>query len=433
MGARYLGRTAAVCVAGLVLTATGLGSPGTGPANDPGKLVVHEWGTFLAVQGSDGVSVGGMVASEEPLPSFVVSRGVSSWTRTLWVSKMETPVTYFYTDKPRSVSVRVDMPQGVLTHWFPMVRQYGPPVSDKPMPNPPGSFIFWNKIDLIPPTAGPNTPAGTPTPVMWRVQGTDPWRHARVTDSAFVKTYARDDASETGFDYEKFLFYRGLGSFPTPLAAQTTASSDGLHLAMTNRTAQPLTGVFAVKVENETIAFARLPDVPGAEAASSHRPTVSLTEALSHPLSLNEGVHPAKEAVAKALMAAGLYEKEAWAMVNTWDRSYFRTDGLRLLYLLPRETTDALIPIQIKPTPDQLVRVMVGRTELLTPETERRIEQWVGELGATDYRLRQTATAGLAKLGRITEPALRRVMSVTKDPEVRTRAESLIRDAAAKD
>jgi len=28
-------------------------------------------------------------------------------------------------------------------------------------------------------------------------------------------------------------------------------------------------------------------------------------------------------------------------MVRSWERSYFHTDGLRLLYVLPREVVDA--------------------------------------------------------------------------------------------
>src|SRR5687767_5960008 len=66
----------------------------------PRGLVVHEWGTFLSVQGPDGVSLGGMVDSEEDLPQFVEERtSKESWTRAIMRQKMETPVTYFYTDQ----------------------------------------------------------------------------------------------------------------------------------------------------------------------------------------------------------------------------------------------------------------------------------------------------------------------------------------------
>ncbi len=39
----------------------------------------------------------------------------------------------------------------------------------------------------------------------------------------------------------------------------------------------------------------------------------------------------------KNLTASGLYEKEARAMVATWDDAWFREEGSRLLYLVPRE------------------------------------------------------------------------------------------------
>src|SRR5207253_2114157 len=110
----------------------------------------------------------------------------------------------------------------------------------------------------------------------------------------------------------------------------------------------------------------------------------------------------------------------------TWEHSYFRTEGIRILYLVPRQRVDAVIPIHIKPAPDKLVRVMVGRIEVLTPTREKQIEKFVAELGATDFRTREAASNGLAGLGRLGEPALRRVLVTTADPEVRSRARILI-------
>src|SRR6187399_1578592 len=40
----------------------------------PDKLVVHEWGTFTSVQGSDGIGLEGLQHEEEALPGFVYSR-----------------------------------------------------------------------------------------------------------------------------------------------------------------------------------------------------------------------------------------------------------------------------------------------------------------------------------------------------------------------
>ncbi len=38
----------------------------------------------------------------------------------------------------------------------------------------------------------------------------------------------------------------------------------------------------------------------------------------------------------KALVAEGLFEDEAYAMLRTWDRAYFQKPGLRLFYTVPR-------------------------------------------------------------------------------------------------
>src|SRR5439155_141149 len=65
----------------------------------------------------------------------------------------------------------------------------------------------------------------------------------------------------------------------------------------------------------------------------------------------------------------------ARAMVKPWEDSWFREAGTatRLLYTIPRPATDALLPLAITPTPDELVRVMVGRVDIITREQEAKI------------------------------------------------------------
>ena len=78
-------------------------------------------------------------------------------------------------------------------------------------------------------------------------------------------------------------------------------------------------------------------------------------------------------------------------MVNTWTTSYFQTDGIRVLFVLPQSWTDAFIPMRIAPKPREVVRVMVGRLELLSPERERRAEDAVRDLASGDPVRRQQA------------------------------------------
>ena len=86
-------------------------------------------------------------------------------------------------------------------------------------------------------------------------------------------------------------------------------------------------------------------------------------------------------------------------MVNTWKTSYFQNDGIRVLFVLPQSWTDSFIPIRIAPKPEEIVRVMVGRLELLSPERERRAEAAVRDLASatrTGDRRRSRSSASRA-------------------------------------
>src|SRR6266851_10471280 len=72
-----------------------------------GGLIVHEWGTFLAMNGSDGVSLDGMYHEEHALPAFVHARSRDQLHVPSAILKGETPVIYFYTGHPQKVRVEV--------------------------------------------------------------------------------------------------------------------------------------------------------------------------------------------------------------------------------------------------------------------------------------------------------------------------------------
>jgi hypothetical protein len=401
-----------------------------------GTWAVHEWGTFLSVQGSDGVTLGGMVDSEEALPRFVRQRDLGGHSRASFYAKMETPVTYFYTDRPRDVQVRVDMPGGLLTHWFPDIRATTPSLPPTPKdpeharpeklsPAVTGSSLDWGTFQVFPDTRFlpmARQPDERQVPHAPYVGPDTTWRFARATDSALVRS--RVGGQEL---VEKFLFYRGLGTFNLPLEARAAGPDDQLHLVLHNQGPEPLQGLFAVWVRNGAVRLAALDDLPGGATRD-----VDAATAFTAPLPLEDGVAHLKQVVAEALVKAGLYPKEAQAMVDTWEKSYFRNDGLRILSVLPRSTVDAAIPIDVKPAPQELVRVMVGRVEMLTPEAEGRLEKTVADLGSDDAQERQAAEAELARYGRLREPVLRRILALTHRPEIRAQAETLIAKGAAK-
>jgi len=104
------------------------------------------------------------------------------------------------------------------------------------------------------------------------------------------------------------------------------------------------------------------------------------------------------------LVAQGLYQDEAHAMVETWRTSWFE-EGTRLLYIVPTSFVNSVVPLSISPAPSQTVRVFVGRLEVVTPETERSVER---AIAAHD-------TVTLAKYGRFLEPILQEMMKKERD------------------
>jgi hypothetical protein len=75
-----------------------------------------------------------------------------------------------------------------------------------------------------------------------------------------------------------------------------------------------------------------------------------------------------RQAMKRALIAAGLYEEEADAMLETWKESYFQTPGLRVFYLVPNEWTQYFLPLQMT-LPHELTRVLVGRVDIERTES----------------------------------------------------------------
>jgi hypothetical protein len=103
-------------------------------------------------------------------------------------------------------------------------------------------------------------------------------------------------------------------------------------------------------------------------------------------------------------MTAGLTGDEATALITTWRESYFDRPGLRVFWIVPRAFTDEILPIAITPKPTTLARVLVGRTELLTPAFEQQLlrdfafdggKRWDGDRYVRAYRERVQRMGGI--------------------------------------
>jgi hypothetical protein len=125
--------------------------------------------------------------------------------------------------------------------------------------------------------------------------------------------------------------------------------------------------------------------------------------ALLGPLELTSSIDSLGSDLEEILVACGLYRDEAQAMLKTWRRSWFE-EGSRLFYILPASFVATILHLTIHPSPAEIVRVFIGRLELITPATEKAIAAAVASRD----------TAALGKYTRFLEPILNTMME--KDP-----------------
>jgi hypothetical protein len=356
-------------------------------------LIVHEWGTYTSVQSSDGRTMEGLQHAEELLPAFVHARnpqnpdqkgiGPSSEPVT---QKLETPVLYFY-GRADHADVTVRFPPGLISEWFPEASEMSPPIApDATLQN--GS-MRWS-VDLV-------SADQIRAPV---VPEDSIWAPSRRVSSLGVKS---------GQEEERFIFYRGLARFERPIRARGTGRGT---IDLANDSSEHIPAAFLLRVDESGGAIAEI----GAIGAGETRSVVTSLAMRS----IEEYRLEARTALARALEASGLYKDEAEAMVDTWNHSYFLNPGTRVLYVAPRAWTDELLPIEIEPSPVELVRTLVGRIEVMLPEEEQAIVNDL-TLAASGQKL-----LGIDAYGRFTEPKLRRAVELISDPRVRAYAQWLV-------
>jgi hypothetical protein len=304
------------------------------------------------------------------------------------------------------VTVKVDFPEGIWTQWYPQAAFVGPKLPAVAPEHPRGGHLQWN-AELIPP--------GEAAPALPAVASNALWHYSREVDSAYVVTHDRLRGNVA--EPERFLFYRGLGQSPLPV--RMTAEHDGT-LAADSALDGALRHVFVIQVRNGRGVYRYLPELAPGKSIESVIPS------LSDSRPLPEFVDRISSALQSRLVETGLEPREAWAMVHTWTNSYFRTDGIRTLFVMPQAWTDRTIPLHIDPVPSRTVRVMVGRIEHLAPERERRAASAVRDLGSTDEATRTAAFETLRSEGRYVEPILRRVARETQDDRARALAQKLL-------
>jgi hypothetical protein len=372
--------------------------------DDP--FVVHEWGTFTTVQDGSGTQLWWCPPASADLPAFVHRAALGQDNRPVTFSpkdvtalaRMETPVIYFYSEQERTVDVRVLFRGGNLTEWYPQATRVAAQATRAAQYTPPAAHtrqfvIEWNDVKILSRDTREMTLAKL---IRSKAGDGDHYYIARETDANFLRV---------GVEHERDLFYRGLGYFQAPLAVGM--SEDEQQLSLNAREPEQIDGAFLVSVHQGMMRYQKI-DLPLTNA-------VAMIEANTQPFGVLDDVRKvAMRDMAQALVSRGLYEKEALAMVNTWQDQWFAEEGTRVLYLLPDAWTHRTLPLQISPKPDTTVRVMVGRAELIVPSVERELRKQILTFSGGDARTKAQAVAGVRalRLGRFLNAA---IMKISQD------------------
>jgi hypothetical protein len=335
-------------------------------------LTAHEWGTFTSIAGEQGQAVEwSPQTGSTDLPAFVEHLRTPQFKLGLrGTVRMETPVLYFYDSREETVSVKVSFNHGLITEWYPHASRVEPSGSLLDL----GGSIAWETV-----TTSPSLRADFP-------RGTEENHYyaARATSATPLRV-----KTPAGEQQEKFLFYRGVGAFAPPVSARLTANG---KLLVENRGAEEITSVILFERRGENVGYRIGSGVQDKFILEAPELTGSV-DSLGRDL---EGM----------LVNQGLYQDEAHAMVETWRTSWFE-EGSRLLYLVPADFVNRVLPLSITPAPIQTSRVFVGRLEIVTPATEKAVEQ---ALLAHDR-------ATLDSYGRFLESILQMIMTKEKNPE----------------
>jgi hypothetical protein len=323
--------------------------------------------------------------------------------------KMETPVTYFYSDKPIKVKAAVEFPRGVLTQWYPAAQDAYPMVAERDRIvateskdktctavgdaiGAANGLLDWGTLDIL--GRDQNVDAKLPYAALDRFT----WSFARDVAANPVKT--------SSGQLEKFLFYRGVGNFSLPVKV---TSQTGGRVALKNVHSDKIGAVYFLDVTADKGVFVQAHDGIAAGATLDGK-----IPSMDGAKDVETYADELARSVRTSLDEMGLYDDESTAMVNTWKRQWFRTPGARLLYIAPQSWTDASIPLTIDPKPESTKRVMVMRVELVTPELESADVSALKGLAKKDTAA--LARDHFASLGRFAEPRLRRAIAIAGDP-----------------
>lgn len=346
------------------------------PAWAEDKLVVHEWGTFTSLQDEKGKAIGGINSDDEPVPGFVHNLHERFLIKTSELPdvfhqgapkchpdvtmRLETPVIYFHPPKSQTTVMNLDVKAtfhgGWLTQFYPEADASATGMDRFRFGHLLGastSSLHWKSLTIGGSRPGPETTEKV-------------WTTPRTVVAASVTT--------PGGESEKYLFYRGVGHIDAPIrVVRNDGAKQLLIYAQLERSLQtnsplPIRWIWLAHIRGQKSAFREVQ--PLELTAEREKPLATISSAFDERQYTSENLKLLRAEMRSALVKEGLFPDEADALLNTWQLSYFKSSGTRIFFIVPRAWTDSYLPLEIS-KPADVVRAMVGRLELVTPEHRR--------------------------------------------------------------
>ena len=360
-----------------------LGIVGVRGAERVSPLVVHEWGTITTRHAPDGTPEGRLnrISKSEVLPAFVhryeppstKDKPEKSWGKSPMTPgrpdvtmRLETPVLYFYPPAGSSslppFDVSVTFRGGIVNEFYPLAEASVEVDVDRVNAKiEAGHLKSWDGAVLNNYVAGGLRWRGLSLREAVSIPRTSShaWLAPRRVRSTGVAT-----ASGEG---ERYLFYRGVAHLDA--LVQTELSTAEVRLRAPKRLhwmrapSMTIANLWLVHIRPDgSAAFREYTQIGIAkDRASTELRRIPLFAAKDYTAG---SLADLRRAMKQALVAAGLFEDEAEAMLETWKESYFRTPGLRIFYTVPDEWLSYFLPLRIS-VPHELKRVLVGRIDIM--------------------------------------------------------------------
>ncbi len=372
------------------------------------ELEAHEWGTFTTLSDSNGNVLRWYTPQSDhsALPKFVRRNSALFKYNMFTTVRMETPVIYFYPDKPMDVEVSAAFHNGAITELYPDAVPSATPTTFTNMADL-GKLTRW-KGKLLP----PNDSKGlSMIPAVSSDERGAHYAAAREVPDAWIFHHRFDYKDQktqkviTTDQADKFIFYRGAGDFPIDFRISNTTDS---NIEVANHGTSEIQLGVLLEVRGDKARWSTLPAIQKA----GEKPTITSTRITGEWKPIREIEAELTKWFQKTLTSEGLTSDEAAAMVATWEGSWFREAGLRAFTIMPREEVDKVLPLNVSPTPEKLVRVFVHRHELIRSEAEQELATLISD----PHIATNDASKRLQKLelGRFSNAVLNRAADIVR-------------------